>query len=338
MSRFRVFSVLLCVAAAAGLAAVPAAAGPRIDSPEALFDFGERDTDEVVEHAFVIRNIGDAPLELLDVRSSCGCTVADLPKRTLAPGESTELEATFNLRGRRGNQSTSITIQSNDPTQPYYRLQFSGVARSPIEVEPATVMLGRILSTDVIDSTVNLRANSEDLSFEVQSVDSTNPLVQVASETIEPGRAYAIKVSSGGGPLPVGNLQANVRVRTNNPRVPIVTFFVTGMVVGPIEVRPARLNLMAQDDPDRTYTSRLEVLPGSVQGFEITGVTLPDPEMEYSVEAQPNGGYHIRVSNVRATDAIQGKDVVITTDVPEMPELRVPIFILRRTAPAAAAQ
>ncbi|MCX7987785.1 MAG: DUF1573 domain-containing protein, partial [Bacteroidales bacterium] len=46
----------------------------------------------------------------------CGCTVANVKSKVIKPGENTTLSAEFNSAGRRGTQSKTITVITNDPS------------------------------------------------------------------------------------------------------------------------------------------------------------------------------------------------------------------------------
>jgi len=94
--------------------AVAATAAPIIEVDNPDYDFGKLVGAPAITHRFIISNIGDAPLAILDVRTSCGCTATALPESELAPGESVELEATVDLTGFSGHVSQAIYILSND--------------------------------------------------------------------------------------------------------------------------------------------------------------------------------------------------------------------------------
>ena len=51
-------------------------AGPRIEFATDVFNFGKVSSGEVARR-FVFTNVGDATLEIKDVRLGCGCTTAD---------------------------------------------------------------------------------------------------------------------------------------------------------------------------------------------------------------------------------------------------------------------
>ncbi len=77
----------------------------------------------LVSHSFAISNLGDEPLIITSVSTSCGCTTAALAKRELAPGESVNLDATVNTAGFRGTVTRSVLVESNDPVNPTISLQ-----------------------------------------------------------------------------------------------------------------------------------------------------------------------------------------------------------------------
>lgn len=79
---------------------------------EAEFDFGTIDQGTNVEHVFKFTNNGDAPLVIVDAKSSCGCTVPTFSKESIAPGAEGELLVKFNGSGK--NQvSKTVTITAN---------------------------------------------------------------------------------------------------------------------------------------------------------------------------------------------------------------------------------
>ncbi|NND88573.1 MAG: DUF1573 domain-containing protein [Flavobacteriaceae bacterium] len=85
---------------------------PVMTFEEKSFDFGTIDSGTAVEHKFKFTNTGDAPLVIVDAKSSCGCTVPEKPEGPIAPGETGELLVKFNGSGK--NQvSKTVTITAN---------------------------------------------------------------------------------------------------------------------------------------------------------------------------------------------------------------------------------
>ncbi|GBD89877.1 hypothetical protein BMS3Abin04_00590 [bacterium BMS3Abin04] len=99
--------------------------GPKITAKNPKFDFGKVLQHRYVSHNFVIFNSGDDTLKIEGVTSSCGCTVAQLTKDELLPGDSTVIKATFNTGNRRGKQRKHIYIYTNDKNNRELRLSFT---------------------------------------------------------------------------------------------------------------------------------------------------------------------------------------------------------------------
>ena len=85
---------------------------PNISFEETQFDFGTIDQGTHVEHVFKFKNTGDAPLMIVNAKSSCGCTVPEYTKDAIAPGQEGSLLVKFDGSGQ--NQvSKTITLTTN---------------------------------------------------------------------------------------------------------------------------------------------------------------------------------------------------------------------------------
>ena len=82
---------------------------------ETVYDFGTIDKGILVEHVFSFTNTGNAPLVIVDAKSSCGCTIPEYSKDPIAPGDKGELLVKYNGSGT--NQVTkTVTIKVNTET------------------------------------------------------------------------------------------------------------------------------------------------------------------------------------------------------------------------------
>ncbi|HQF42007.1 MAG TPA: DUF1573 domain-containing protein, partial [Ignavibacteriaceae bacterium] len=89
--------------------------GPKVSVQQVDYDFGNITQGDIVSHTFILSNNGGDLLKITDVRASCGCTAANPTKRELKPGESSNLEVTFNSKGRKGPQVKTVNVTTNDP-------------------------------------------------------------------------------------------------------------------------------------------------------------------------------------------------------------------------------
>ena len=76
-------------------------------------NFGWVDEGAVVKHDFEFTNTGTVPLVISDVRSTCGCTVAEWPREPIAPGGTGKIPVQFDTKNKKGVQSKPITITAN---------------------------------------------------------------------------------------------------------------------------------------------------------------------------------------------------------------------------------
>ena len=86
---------------------------PILQFDETSHDFGEIAANQPVETVFKYKNVGDAPLVITDIKSTCGCTVPeDWSREPLAKGESGQFTVKFNGSG--SNKITkTITVTAN---------------------------------------------------------------------------------------------------------------------------------------------------------------------------------------------------------------------------------
>jgi len=95
---------------------------------KATIDIGTFSQDDPVQtYVFKFQNVGNAPLIINTVHTSCGCTVADYPKEKIAPGASGEIVIKYDAKGKipgrfkrhiqvftnSKEEFTRITIQGN---------------------------------------------------------------------------------------------------------------------------------------------------------------------------------------------------------------------------------
>lgn len=90
------------------------------------FDFGKVMEGEVVSHTFSFRNEGEGPVKILKTKSSCGCTVAKTALKKYQPGETGNMEVTFNTKGKHGIVIKTVNVFLKGAVQD--RMQLSLIA------------------------------------------------------------------------------------------------------------------------------------------------------------------------------------------------------------------
>lgn len=75
-------------------------------------DYGKIAQGSEGKRVFEFTNIGDAPLTIKDIKSTCGCTVPKRPEKPIMPGEKGQIEVSYDTK-RLGGFSKAITVYSN---------------------------------------------------------------------------------------------------------------------------------------------------------------------------------------------------------------------------------
>ncbi len=84
------------------------------------------------------QNVGNKPLIISNINTSCGCTVPKWPTEPIAPGKKGEITVTYNTANI-GNFNKVITINSNDVKSPALTVKVQGKVEPtpPIPVQEA---------------------------------------------------------------------------------------------------------------------------------------------------------------------------------------------------------
>jgi hypothetical protein len=193
MSRLLLAGSVWCLAM---LLACAAWAAPVVNVQVSEHNFGTIFQGENVRHAFAFSNRGDAPLNIEKVSSSCGCTAALASAKVLAPGESGEIQASFDSTRFRGAVSKTVYLYTNDPVQPLVQLQLKGNILVEVALEPQQVNFGTVVPKRTVKSTVTL-INQGGREVRVDGLETTAPelAARLSAAVIPPGGKVSVELT-----------------------------------------------------------------------------------------------------------------------------------------------
>ena len=93
--------------------------GPKIEflAADNTVDYGNvNKEDDSGVRFFEFKNIGNAPLVIMNVLSTCGCTVPSKPTEPILPGKTAKIEVKYNMNP--GPIRKTITVESNAVNYP----------------------------------------------------------------------------------------------------------------------------------------------------------------------------------------------------------------------------
>jgi hypothetical protein len=294
---------------------------PKLACPEPEFSFGALTNTREVIHEFVIRNEGDAPLEIYRVKLPCGCMLLRLLDNKLEPGEQTILRARFPLKDLSGSLRKRIILFTNDPFRPQFTLWLTGEAIAEIELRPRELFWGNLLADAKDGKTVEIRFQAGE-KYRVTGVRSSTPLFAAEVEPAPPPLSR-IKVSPIP-PLARGSFQGSLTIQTDHPRFATLTVPLSGRVVDEIYAIPEELVLAPTNQP---VARAIMVYAGQKQKFSVLKVAVPATNIEVKIRTSLFSGCRVELKNILIDPALDGQAVVITTDYAPLKEIRVPLRI-----------
>jgi hypothetical protein len=150
---------------------------PELVLEQAALHFGRIRENEVRRGQVRFSNGGGSVLRIADVRTTCGCTVASIPSRTLRPGESGYVEVSFDPSGPGAAQRKWVNIISNSGGESGHVTQVAIEA----DVEALVVIEPRILNIGVVPLGQGYRTFLDvgflNETFSIARVNTTNPAV-----------------------------------------------------------------------------------------------------------------------------------------------------------------
>lgn len=150
---------------------------PQAVVPEEEFDFGVIDVGAPGEHAFVVRNEGQADLLLRPGSSSCECTLVELPQGVIPPGGEGRVRLEWlapesNERFRHG-----ATVLTNDPQRPRLLFVVSGrVRRHIVTYPPDVVVFSNVLPGQRRSNRALIYSEAYE-AFDLGEIESTHPYI-----------------------------------------------------------------------------------------------------------------------------------------------------------------
>lgn len=104
-------------------------------------------------------NIGSTPIKILDIKTSCICTIPSTKKNIFMPNESGEITGYINISDKAGLQETIITVYTDSISQPQKKLFLKINIINPIEIKPHVLFWPKCDNNN-IEKTIHISNNN----------------------------------------------------------------------------------------------------------------------------------------------------------------------------------
>jgi hypothetical protein len=156
---------------------------PRLTIVEPVKDYGTVPKGDKLDWAFVVKNTGDADLQIISAKPGCGCTVADFDK-VVKPGETGKVTAHVDTTAFAGPIAKTVTLETNDPSTPTAQLTLHAIVKPYVEAYPAGFVRFNMLQGDTDSQSVTLYSE-EDEPFQIVKVESPVDWIKVDYKKID---------------------------------------------------------------------------------------------------------------------------------------------------------
>jgi len=216
---------------------------------ETKHDFGTvaRGSDTVFK--FPAKNIYKQDVELLSVRSSCGCTTPTIDKKTLKTGEIGYVTATFNTRTFTGVHGATLTVEVRWKDGDNWRrgetqLRVDGNIRSDIVFTPGAVKFDSVDQGAPAEQKVKVTyaGRSDWKIVDVRGASDALEVELTQTQRYTGQVAYELLVRVKGS-APAGYFNDQLILVTNDEEYPRIPIYVAGRVIPQISVAPEALML-----------------------------------------------------------------------------------------------
>ncbi|GAX60537.1 dihydrodipicolinate synthase/N-acetylneuraminate lyase [Candidatus Scalindua japonica] len=202
------------------------------------FNFGQIYTGQKVEHIYKFENRGEDILEIKKVKASCGCTAVVLSDNTIPSGGTGEIKTTFSSGSLIGNITKSITVSSNDPGTPKYRLTISGEIIKDLIINPEHIDFGSVSKDEEAIKTVTIKSQTEH-DFKINKITPSKPFINASITEVKNGE-YVIKVTLKYRPE-IGRISGGIHLETNSKIQKKVNIPFFGEIAGDITTYPKKI-------------------------------------------------------------------------------------------------
>ena len=300
---------------------------PRIQFVKYLYDFGEQPQKSQISYDYLYQNVGNAPLTIKNVETSCQCVTSFAEEQTLLPGEKGKLKISYTPSGS-GFQTQLIEVFSNDPTHPVTVLTVRGFLKAAPQAKPSRLVITSFQSTPGILKREIVVIGSSDLRIKEVATNARGVTVQHINPNSEtedwnPRVTVSIDVSS---PRTLGE---KLIIYTNDLEHPKITVPIIFQLSEPLTISPNRL-LFGVVSPGQIVARSVLLTDNTDGGIQILDVKPQSALLSAElINSKTDNQYQLVVKFKAAiTPSTLNSSVVITTNQRHSEDISIPVFAI----------
>lgn len=296
--------------------------GPHIRFEMPVYDFGKVTGGAVVKYEFVFTNTGDALLVVSNVQPGCGCTTAGNWSKEVEAGKTGTIPIQFNSGAYTGPVTKTVTVTSNDKSQPSIGLQLKGTIWRAIDVLPQNAILNFTESSSTVTSVVRIVNNMEQ-PITLSEPECNNHSFAATLETTQPGKEFRLMVRN---VMPVSNNVSGVfSMKTSSTNMPVLSVTAFGMVQPAVAVVPPQI--MLPGNVGNVTSALVSIRNNGTNLLSLSNATVNAEGVDVQVkETEPGRQFTITLAFPKGFQMPNGEAALtINSSHPQFKTITVPI-------------
>lgn len=301
---------------------------PKILVSDESLDFGEIKQLEYKTKAISIFNDGSGDLKILGFQTDCACTPVVVGKKNLKPNESTDVSVTFTSNLESGPIEGRFIVLSNDPENKKVEIKIKGSVRPEYIFEPTVLNFGVYGRGDPEKNLVLSIKPDVAKGLNIKSIQCDNPNFKVTCQNKEYQEKEPVRIQVRmDKSMPAGRFKAQLKIQTDNKRIPEWKIPIIGVVKGEIEVFPT-ICTFGNVKVGETKSCLVDVTKQFSGELRIMNVVIAQEFIKYKVlPMEDKSGYQIKlILTHKAPPGRIDTQIKIVTDPPGEEEFLVRVF------------
>ncbi len=304
-------------------------AQPSIKLNQDSHDFGKAAPFEKLRHDIVITNVGDQPLEIINVGTTCGCTAAVPSASMIVSGATSIVSVTMTANSSTSRMEKQVKIVSNDPKNKELSVNLIADVRNIWTFSPKSMVQFNDVPYNTERSETFYLSNTEGAPFKVLEAHADRVEFRVeAGEPTDAGTPITVYFKSG---TKRETMSASLEILTDHSEQPRARARVMASITGYVKFTPTTL-YFGRTPAGKTVDRELRLTltdKSMADSFEIKSILGGDDVNAEVIGKNALGQIRLKVSyTVPNTPGYHRGEITLQTNIDDEPTVKVPYSVL----------
>jgi hypothetical protein len=253
-----------------------------------------------------------------------------LSGKEIPPGGEGEIKASFNIGQRRGKQTQTVYVHSNDLDEPLVKLILTGRVKAYIVISPDQIYFGSVKKGEGAIKRINIFEGEERIRISKIESTSKHLFTEVFSTLYDKRPGYEVIVALSPN-APLSLLNEKIIIYTDSKRRPAIEIPVTGEIKGPISIYPNSF-LFGFVKKGKSIFRKVTLLGDNQENWKILKIENYLNLISTKIKSIEEGKKY-EIMATLSQDVLPGTikgNIKIHTNNPDQPVIEVPVYGLIR--------